>query len=214
MDVFGDAWANHSQRIAEHWRAKIQPEDLVLIAGDISWAMRQEDVIPDFLYLRELPGTKVLLKGNHDYWWSTKKKVLSLAGEGFGVVQNDAFVHEDVAIVGVRGWDMPGSRRYSDEDASILQREIGRLRLSLEAGVRSRKRMICMMHYPPLSAVDRTTPFSDLLEEFKIPLCVYGHLHGPSHRARVEGTVRGVQYHLVAADFLHFQPLEIFLPAE
>lgn len=210
MSVFGEQWNGYEQRMAMMWRDMITPDDVVLIAGDISWAMREQEVIPDMAYLASLPGQKVLLKGNHDYWWSTKKKVKQLAGDNTYVLQADAVLLPQCTIVGTRGWELPATTKETTfDDEKIYHREIERLRLSLEAGVKQKKPMIAMMHYPPLATREDATPFTDLLEQYQVQHCVYGHLHGHAHRFRVEGDVRGVQYHLVAADFLDFRPIEL-----
>ncbi|PWI59088.1 hypothetical protein BM613_00080 [Sulfoacidibacillus thermotolerans] len=209
MSVFGGLWEDYERKMAEIWQAHILPEDVVLIAGDISWAMRESEVIPDMAYLATLPGKKVLLKGNHDYWWSTKKKVQELAGPDVYVLQANAVEFPSFTVVGTRGWDLPNSVNYTGEDEKIFHREVERLRLSLEAGAKSKKPLIAMMHYPPLNADHEVTPFTTLFEHYQVTHCVYGHLHGHAHRLRIEGAVRGVQYHLVAADFLAFRPLEL-----
>lgn len=211
MDVFGETWRDHAHRIRTAWQAAVSAEDIVLIAGDISWAMRKEEVQPDLDFLQELPGTKVLLRGNHDYWWSTRSKVQSLAGDSCRILQNNTICLPGLAIVGSRGWQWTVSEQTS-EDQVIYQREVERLRLSLEAGRQTGLPLLAMTHYPPLPSADSRTPISDLLEAYEVQLCVYGHLHGHAHRHRVEGTVRGVEYRLTAADFLDFTPLELSWP--
>ncbi|WP_269449059.1 metallophosphoesterase [Ferroacidibacillus organovorans] len=208
MDVFGATWERHAERIERAWREQIADEDVVLIPGDISWAMRENEALPDFAFLTSLPGRKILLRGNHDYWWSTKRKVEKLAGSDFSVLQNNAIPLAYVTIVGTRGWDLPHSKMTA-EDHTIYRREVERLRLSLEAGKKMDKPLIAMMHYPPITRHVRESEFSKLLEAYNVKLCVYGHLHGNAHQTRVEGIVRNVDYHLVAADFLKFSPLQL-----
>ncbi|MHB1627593.1 MAG: metallophosphoesterase [Bacilli bacterium] len=211
MSVFGEAWAHHTERLAAAWMREVGAQDTVLIAGDISWAMREEEVQPDLEFVARLPGRKVLLKGNHDYWWSTRKKVARLAGPGCGVLQTNALLLPQAAIVGARGWNLPSSPQFTPDDGRILAREVDRLRLSLEEGRRSGLPLIAMMHYPPLYDVAQKTVFTDLLESYGVRVCVYGHLHGTAHRSRVEGVVRGIRYHLVSADYLEFTPLALDL---
>jgi predicted phosphohydrolase len=208
MDVFGDAWKDHVARLQEGWRARVADTDTVLIAGDISWAMKEYEAVADFSFLRTLPGTKVLLKGNHDYWWSTKRRVLQLAGAGFDVVQACAVVTSGFAIVGARGWE---SIRSADNDASnrMYLRELERLRLSLAAGKKTGLPLLAMTHYPPLAQTGEPTPVTTELERAGVQLCVYGHLHGEAARGRCEGLIRGVHYRLVAADHVAFTPVQL-----
>ncbi len=211
MSVFGGAWEHHTDRLTASWKRAVGAQDTVLIAGDISWAMREEEVRPDMQFIAELPGRKILLKGNHDYWWSTRKKVMELAGSSCEVLQNNALLLPQAAIVGARGWNLPSSPQFTADDQRICAREVERLRLSLDEGLRSGLPMIAMMHYPPLYDAEERTAFTELLESYGVRLCVYGHLHGAAHRARVEGLVRGIRYHLVAADYLQFEPLALDL---
>lgn len=210
MTIFGDQWKEHTERLRQAWSEEISADDLVLIAGDISWAMREYEAVPDLAYIASLTGKKVLLKGNHDYWWSTKKKVQALAGPDCVVLQNDAIAADGFTIVGARGWDLPSSPRYTAEDERMYRKESERLRMSLVAGSKRGAPLIAMMHYPPLYSVDAKTAFTDLLEEYHVINCVYGHLHGHAQRARIEGNVRGVEYRLVAADYLDFRPLRLY----
>ncbi len=212
MDIFGELWKNHEERIRTNWLRSITDEDLVLVAGDISWAMKEHEVAPDMSYLAELPGRKVLLKGNHDYWWATKKRVQALAGPKCFILQAGALEFDDFVIVGTRGWDQPGYGKPSKDDERIYHREVERLKLSLREGASFHKPLLAMMHYPPLLSDEKPTLFSTLLEEYQVRVCVYGHLHGQAHRNRVEGELCNVKYHLVSADFLQFDPLQIDLP--
>ncbi len=211
MDIFGEAWRRHAERLEAAWNEAVTDNDIILVAGDISWAMREIDVLPDIAFLAGLPGRKILLKGNHDYWWSTRARVQRLAPSDH-VLQTNAVELPDVTVVGTRGWELPGGDRLTDDDRRIYGREVERLRLSLEQGARTGKPLLAMMHYPPLPADGSPTPFSALLERFAVQRCVYGHLHGAAQRNRVEGVVRSVEYHLVAGDFLAFRPKLIAPP--
>lgn len=211
MDVFGEQWRNHPERIRKAWIEMISTEDIVLIAGDISWAMRHEEVKPDLHYLFELPGTKVLLRGNHDYWWGTRSKVETWAGPSCRILQHNAIAFPSFAVVGSKGWEQPTQGSNTAEEYTLYQREVDRLRLSLEAGRQTGLPLLAMTHFPPLTNAQIGTPVSDLLEEYQVKLCVYGHLHGNAHKNRVEGTVRGVQYLLTSADYLNFVPRELNL---
>ncbi|MCY0877099.1 MAG: metallophosphoesterase [Firmicutes bacterium] len=214
MDIFGSAWTDHATKVKQAWLQTVQPEDAIMIAGDISWAMRYEEVRPDLAYLSELPGRKILLRGNHDYWWATRSKVANWAGETCEILQNNAIVLADkgIAVVGTRGWDLP-SQGATVEDKTIYDREVQRLRLSLEAGRETGLPLWAMVHFPPLTTSLHPTPISDLLEAYNVRVCVYGHLHGSAHKMRVEGSVRGVHYHLVSADYLSFAPMLVPDPA-
>ena len=209
MAVFGPAWDRHEERLEGAWRERVRPEDVVIVAGDISWAMREAEVLPDLRFLASLPGRKVLLKGNHDYWWSTRKRVQALLGGGGYALQTNAVELSGAAIVGARGWEAPGSLQGTDDDARLYARELERLRLSLAAGAKTGRPLIAALHYPPLARDGERTEVSDLLERHRVRQCVYGHLHGAAHRARVEGEIRGIAYHLVAADYLDFTPKQI-----
>ena len=210
MSVFGELWNDYEKKLEYHWRALVRDDDLVIIAGDISWAMRDAEVRPDLSFIRALPGEKILLRGNHDYWWGTRKKVQLLAGPGFHVLHNNALAFPGVTFVGTRGWELPDSPRYvAIEDEGIYLREVERLRLSLNEGKNSGQPLFAVMHYPPLLNADHRSGFAELLEEYGVHTCVYGHLHGQAHQSRVEGLVRHVDYHLVSSDFLAFTPLEI-----
>lgn len=210
MSVFGELWTAHEYKLQQQWQNLVSDEDLVIIPGDISWAMRETEVREDLNFLKSLPGEKVILKGNHDYWWNTRKKVQELVGERIHVLQNNALVFPGFTVVGSRGWELPTSPRYNQEDdEAIYLRELSRLQVSLEEGKKSGQPLIAAMHYPPLTDVEIPSGFSDLLEAYNVTLCIYGHLHGQAHQSRVEGLVRGIRYQLVAADFLNFVPLEI-----
>ena len=162
MDVFGAQWAGHFEKISRDWRAKVGPQDLVLIPGDISWAMQLSGALPDLLAIGSLPGMKVLTRGNHDYWWSGISRLRSVLPEGMYAVQNDALRFGGVTVCGTRGWTLPGSQTTA-EDQKIFDREVGRLRLSLEAADRLGGLKVAMLHYPPLPENGEKTPLSELL---------------------------------------------------
>ena len=205
MDVFGAHWEGHFERICADWRSKVKPEDVVLIPGDISWAMQIEDALPDLRKIGGLPGRKILLRGNHDYWWCGISRLRELLPPGMYAVQNDAMLLEDAAFCGTRGWTLPGSGATA-EDEKIYRRELLRMEMSLERAVKlNARRLVVMCHYPPLGEGGAETPLSQLLERFPVDDVVYGHLHGPSLRGAVTGTFRGVRYHCVSCDGLNFQ---------
>jgi predicted phosphohydrolase len=198
MDIFGDHWKNHDERIRENWNAIATDDDLLLIAGDISWALRIEDALVDLEFLATLRGRKLLLKGNHDYWWGAISRVRASSPPGIEFLQNDAHCYgangEEVGIVGARGWVQPDSPGAGEEDGAIYQREVERLRLSI--------------------AADQATQMSDLVEECGARLCVYGHLHGADIATAPQGMRHGVLYRLVSADAVEFTPREIWSSTE
>lgn len=213
MDIFGSHWENYIQRMQEQWNRVVKKEDLVLIPGDISWAMYLEDTVADFTYLNHLNGQKLLLRGNHDYWWTTLSKMEKFVEEqGFDTLhflKNSAFFWDDVAICGTRGWTIPHPDSVG-EDRKIYERERQRLLLSLEAVVHQRpKKILCMMHYPPAEPDRSSQGFLDILKEYGVSQCIFGHLHAAAHRFAPRGDWQGVDLKLVACDYLNFTPMLI-----
>lgn len=208
MDIFGDNWIDHAGQIRANWLAQIGSEDLVLIPGDISWALHLEEARADLEWLEALPGTKVVLRGNHDYWWVTLKK-MKKAYPALHFLQNNAFIHGDTAVCGTRGWLCPGDQGFDEaQDHKIYQRELIRLRLSLEEGARADKPIIAMIHYPPCSLKQESSGFTALFEEFGVKLVLYGHVHN-QFDSIFEGERNGVTYRLVSSDYLRFSPLRL-----
>lgn len=233
MDVFGEEWVDHPQRLAASWKEVIQPEDTVLIAGDFSWAMRLEDAMPDFAWLSELPGKKILIRGNHDYWWEGITKTRAAVGERATLLQHDAVLLDGrIAVAGTRLWDFPEAiwprdpsrppvefppevrERMERKQAQVIdaekirRREVERLRISLSAIPNQAEIRIAMLHFPPIGEAGLPTPLTAILEEFKIDLCVYGHLHGLGTRPRSGADCRigRTRYLLTSSDWLAFQP--------
>ncbi|EPZ48881.1 metallophosphoesterase [Alicyclobacillus acidoterrestris] len=206
MDVFGDTWTNHTEQIRQHWTATISPSDTVLIPGDISWAMTLDEAAPDLQWVSELPGKKVMIRGNHDYWWSGIGKVRGILLEDMYAIQNDSLQLDSLTVAGTRGWVLPNHPSFSEEDEHILQREVHRLKLSLDHAAKHNHPIVCMLHYPPTGSDGEETVFTQVLESYGVQLCVYGHLHGASHRFAFNGTRNGTRYQLVSADYLQFKP--------
>ena len=205
MDVFGAHWEGHFQRIQADWRGKVGEEDIVLIPGDISWAMQIKDALPDLQAIGGLPGKKVLLRGNHDYWWCGITKLREMLPSGMYAVQNDALQLGGVTICGTRGWTLP-SAGGPPEDEKIYARELQRMEMSLErARALGGERLIVMCHYPPLGEGGAATRLSRLLEAYRPDDVVYGHLHGLSLRGAVTGVVGDIRYHCVSCDGLGFR---------
>lgn len=213
MDDFGDGWVNHAARLKQFWDELISDEDLVLIPGDISWGLKLGEAVADLDWIHERPGRKLLVKGNHDLWWTGITK-LNAMYDDIIFIQNECFTVEelDLTICGSRGWIMPGSDEFEEHDEKIYRRELGRMRMSLESAARSgASRKIFMTHYPPADDVGRCSEVTQLLEEFKVDFCVYGHLHGAQvWRRGIKGGHNGVEYRLVSLDYLGAKPKLIY----
>ena len=206
MTIFGEGWTGHPERFFEGWRETVGPSDLVLVPGDVSWAMTLAGALPHLLDIAALPGYKVLLRGNHDYWWPSLAKLRAALPEGMFAVQNDALRFGSVVVAGTRGWVVPGSGDFSPEDEKIYTRELGRLQLSLAAAQKLRQpgdRLVVMLHYPPTNLKLEPSGFTDLLASAGADAVVFGHLHG--ERRAVE-TIGDTPAYLVAADALSFVP--------
>lgn len=210
MDVFR-GWQNYVQRLEENWRRQVVEGDTVVIAGDVSWAMKLEDALADFQFLHSLPGEKILLKGNHDYWWSTRSKIDQfLALHGFfdmKVLHNCAYLAEGKALCGTRGWLYNSA---TAEDKKIVAREAGRLTASLEAGRALGGQLVAFLHYPPAYDAMRCEELLSLLREYGVRDCYFGHIHGQyAAQKALVGEVGGVRMHLISADFVQFCPVRV-----
>lgn len=211
MDVFGPRWVNHYQRVREHWEAMVGSEDVVIIPGDVSWGLRQEEALADFAWIHQLPGHKVITKGNHDLWWTSVTKLNKLYDD-ITFLQNHCFPVGRAAVCGTRGWICPGTEGFDEHDQKIYDRERLRLRFSLEEGRKSGAEvLIAALHYPPTNDKMQGSGFTDLLGEFGVKTCVYGHLHGKdAFKNGVKGVMNGVEYRLVSLDYLEAKPLLIY----
>ncbi len=209
MDVFGQNWFQHDKKIKDNWVKKVKDEDTVLIAGDISWSMKIEDGMNDLQWIHNLPGRKIMVKGNHDYWWVSITKLNNLY-EDMKFIQNNFFVYEDYAICGTRGWICPGGENFKAHDEKIYTRELSRLRMSLDAAVKEGfKKFIVMIHYPPMNEKLVESGFVEIFKEYSVEKVVYGHLHGPSLTKALNGEKDGVEYILTSGDYLDFNPIKI-----
>ena len=207
MDVFGARWEHHAERLADHWQSTVREGDLVLIPGDVSWAMYLKDALPDLEFLARLNGEKLLLRGNHDYWWSSYTRLRAALPPSVHALQNDAFLFHGLAVCGTRGWTSPLHAGFSEsDDRKLYQRELIRLSLSLAALPKDAP-AIAMLHYPPFSEQGKATEFCERLSETSVDTAVYGHLHGVAAHPPFEGVYEGVNYRFVAADQLDFTPL-------
>ena len=210
MDIFGGNWHGHPQMFFEQWRKTVRDDDVVIIAGDISWGLRLEDALPDLLEIADLPGRIIILRGNHDYWWGSIGKVRAVLPPRMHAIQNDSLVIGNTAILGSRGWKSPGSDDFGADDEKIYQRELERLRLSVKSlEGKSYDRLVLALHFPPTNGMFEESGFTDIIEELKPDAVVYGHLHGVSP-TRVLREWCGIPLHFVAADAVKFVPQVIF----
>lgn len=208
MDIFGDNWINHELEIIDNWRSIITQEDLVLIPGDISWALRLEDAYEDLLKIEKLPGKKILLKGNHDYWWNSLRKLNNLELETIVFLQNNSYVYNDVGIVGTRGWSSVELANEDTQNEKVFLRELNRLRLSLDS-LGPVEKKIAILHYPPFNTDLSPNEFVHIMKEYKVDICLYGHLHAEGHNFVREGVLGGIEFHCVSSDYINFIPKQI-----
>ena len=207
MDVF-PGWSDYTVRLEKNWRSLVEPEDTVVIAGDISWGMDLREAAADFAFIDRLPGRKILLKGNHDYWWTTRKKMDDfLREQGLStlhILHNDAYTVDNVAVCGSRGWFFDA---YNTADNKVLLREAGRLRTSIQAAKRTGLEPVAFLHYPPVCGGQACEEIFSVLREEGIRRCYYGHLHGPGIRHAFQGEREGIRMKLISCDALAFCPL-------
>lgn len=212
MDVFGPVWEDHAEKIRYNWQRIVGENDTVVLCGDCSWGMSLQNALPDFQFIQALPGKKYLLKGNHDYYWDTVSKMRRFFAENritsMDFIHNNAFLYGETALCGTRGW-------FSDEeekthDRMIYLRELGRLRASLEAGkALGAKELIVFLHYPPVMPDFRYKEITDMMSQYGVKDCFYGHLHGAGLQSAVNKQVDGIRYHCISADHVKFIPLKI-----
>lgn len=211
MDVFGANWKNYIYRLADNWNDLVRQNDLVLIPGDVSWATYLDEAVRDFRYLHELPGIKIITKGNHDYWWETLGKLNRfLENNHFDSIRflhNCVYEYEGVAICGTKGYPDTGGIAPQDEaEAKLYFREAGRLEWALqEAQKKNPRKIIVMLHYPP----GNNSVFAQLLHQYRVDICVFGHLHDKAHTTALQGNIRGTEYKLVSCDYLKFKPYRL-----
>lgn len=208
MDIFGSGWTDHVRRL-ENAFSKLNDDDTIVLCGDISWGIDFEKSLEDFRFIDRLPGKKLILKGNHDYWWNTASKMKKFFAENqlntLDILHNNSFTYNDYAICGTRGWFYEEER--SGHNVKVLNREVGRLEASLKAA--GERPILAFLHYPPLYTGYRCPEVIAKLEEYGVERCYYGHLHGPTHKRAIEGKLGSVEYHLVAADYLGFIPQKV-----
>ena len=209
MDIFGGAWVGYMEKLKEGMSV-ITEQHTVVLLGDLSWALDLEEAAEDFSWINQIPGRKIILKGNHDYWWSTAAKFDKFCDtQGFQdmhVLNNNFYEYTDIAICGTRGWFFE-ENRSGEHDEKVFKRELGRLETSLKAA--GEKQKIVFLHYPPRYKGYECTEILDLLKAYGVRQCFYGHLHGPSHALAQEGQWDGIEFRLVAADKLQFVPWKV-----
>ncbi len=214
MDVFGKKWERHEEKIFDAWKRLVSEEDRVLVVGDISWALKLEEGEIDLKRLDALPGKKYLIKGNHDYWWSSLNKLNSLDLRTIEFLHNTGAVDGHVAYCGSRGWTDIDATSFDEQDEKIYKRELNRLQLSIDDMEKKAKdqmveKRIALLHYPPFNAKGEPNDFAKLLEKGGIDICIYGHLHSYGHQFVVEGNLGSVDYFCVSSDYIDFEPRKI-----
>lgn len=209
MDVFGGNWNNYMEKLKKGLSV-ITPEDTTVLLGDLSWAMNFETAVEDFRLIDQIPGEKIIVKGNHDYWWSTLNKFQKFCEEqGFSrmkVLHNTAFFYGDVALCGTRGWFYE-EERHGAKDEKVFRRELLRLEASLQLA--EGREIFCFLHYPPKFGDYQCDEILGLLEKYQVSRCYYGHLHGESHKLAFQGLWKNTAFSLAAADYLNFTPLKV-----
>lgn len=210
MDIFA-GWTNYLERLEQNWNSKITDDDTVVLLGDHSWALKLEDSYKDLEYIHtRLRGKKILVKGNHDLWWSTASKINAFVkANGFDSISflfNNAFLVEGISICGTRGWIRENGE---PADAKVLNREAGRLEMSLKEGVKLGGELIAFIHYPPIYGTEENVYITEILHKYNVKRCYYAHLHGASIKGALNGERAGIRYKLVSADGVGFDPVKI-----
>ena len=212
MDIFGGNWENYQQKIQENWKSLISENDLVLIAGDISWAMKLEEAKPDLVWIDKLPGKKIIIKGNHEYWWKSISSVREILPESIMAIQNDSIKIGNYIICGTRGWVVPEkNKELSNEDLKIYKREVERLKLTLRTAQTQKKdgdKIIAMMHFPPKNSDGEDSEFTKLFEEFGVDIVVFGHLHGYTN-CELLSEKNNIKYYFTSCDHINNKPVLI-----
>lgn len=212
MDIFGPTWDNYVDKIFADWKEKVSEEDLVLLAGDFSWAMKLEETAADFEMLKNLPGKKIIIRGNHDYWWKSISAVRSVLPPNFYAIQNDAIKFDNVIVCGTRLWNLPdGKKPLTEENEKIYKRELIRLELTLQSCQKLKAEgdiIVCMLHYPPYTFKEEDNAVTELLEKYQVNFVVYGHIHAYRKQALVLDK-NGIKYFLTSCDLIDNKLVEI-----
>lgn len=206
MDIFGDNWENHEEKIFENWKETVGKEDLVLIPGDISWALKLNDALEDLLKLEKLPGMKIIGKGNHDYWWTTAAKLEGLELKTIKFLKNNFYKYNDVLVCGTRGWDTTEEHDTEVDNEKIFLRELNRFKISLQSAKKEEGKKIIMLHYPPFNKDGLPNEFFSMMKDYNADICIYGHLHGEEGYKNVkEGLIDNIMVHCVSSDYMDFK---------
>ncbi len=212
MNIFGENWQNYEEKIKQDWQKKVKPEDTIILPGDFSWATYLDETYKDFEFINNLPGKKILLKGNHDYWWTTvtnmRKYIEEKDFKNIDFLYNNSYQIEDKIIAGTRGWNISDDQ----EDIRLTNREVARLEISIKDGLSkygNNKEIVVFMHYPPLTKNYINTGYTKMMKKYNIKKCYYGHLHANSILEAIEGNIDGIKYKLVSSDGLDFKLLQI-----
>ncbi|MBQ8425943.1 MAG: metallophosphoesterase [Clostridia bacterium] len=212
MDIFGGNWEGYTDKIKENWQSKVTDDDIVLIAGDISWAMKLDEVHKDIEWIDKLNGTKIMIKGNHEYWWKSISSVREILPESIKAIQNDALKIGSFIFCGSRGWIVPEKgKELSEEDAKIYRREVERMKLTLMSAKtlkQNDEKIILMIHFPPFNMDKEDNGFTTLFEEYGVDSVIFGHLHGYS-KCDLYSEKNGVKYYLTSCDHINNNPVEI-----
>lgn len=212
MDIFGKSWEGYLEKIERDWQSKVSDDDVVLISGDVSWAMKLENAVLDLQFFTKLKGTKILIRGNHDYWWNGISKIRSVLPEKTFALQNDSVKIGNVIFCGSRGWAVEGSQDFDEKDRKIYLREVERFKLALIDANKKRKngdKLICLIHYPPFNVRLENSLFTNLFEENKVDKVVYGHLHGKDSKTYFSYNKNGVEYLLASCDLVNNKLIEV-----
>lgn len=208
MDVFGGAWENYTEKLKYNWEKNVSDTDTVVIAGDVSWGMSMDEALCDFEFLSRLPGRKIIVKGNHDYWWDTVSKMTRMLNErgifGFEFIYNSCVTAENYALCATRGW----CERQNEQDDKIITREAGRLERSLKCAPQGLEKVV-FLHYPPIFEGGCIDELVSVMQKYGVKRCFYGHLHAASIKNAVRGVHSGIEFFLVSADAIDFLPLKI-----
>lgn len=216
MSVFGGNWDGYEEKIFSKWNNIVSKDDLVLIPGDISWAMKIEDALLDLNRIDKLNGKKIILKGNHDYWWSSLKKLNDLELETISFLQNNSFTYNNISVVGTRGWESRDYKDFDDNDEKIFLRELHRLELSIKDAIKKNKdnELIAIMHFPPFDKNLKPNEFEDIFKKYNIKTVIYGHIHGKKAFEMPQGIVNEINYYCVSGDLINFEPVAINIRGE
>ena len=212
MNIFGPVWENHLDKIIKDWNSKVSEEDIVVLAGDYSWAMKLEEVAPDFEFLNKLKGIKIIIRGNHDYWWSSLSKVRALLPQNVYALQNDAIKLGNYIFCGNRGWLIPEGKQNTEENQKIYAREVIRAELSLKAAQKlqtNNEEIVFITHYPPFNNKIEQSEYTKLIESYKVNKVIFGHLHGYVNPKMIYNEINGVKYYLTSCDAVKNQLVEI-----